>query len=225
MAKIRERFTINGFAWPLLTGASSSGTSYGHGEWSARRIGVRVTTPPAVEPITLAQAKARLRITIDDEDDDTAAQLFEARAAAEQECGRAFVTQTLTLYLESFPRGRAAIPLPRPPLQSVTWVKYYDGDGVQQTLSGALYHVATGGEPGRIAPVGSAYWPAVQYGRPEAVEIRYVAGYGLAADVPNEAKAAILMILSERRDNPAGGLAIPPGARRCLDLLDYGEVR
>ncbi|MES2208588.1 MAG: phage head-tail connector protein [Chloroflexota bacterium] len=185
-------------------------------------IGVKLVTPPAVEPVSLTEAKARLKVTTDAEDDDLTALIAECRAQAEDECGRAFVTQTLSLYLDRFPRGAAAIELPRPPLQSVTWVKYYDAAGDLQTMDAAGYHVAIGGEPGRIVPTAdSGYWPVTEAGRPEAVEVRYVAGYGLAAAVPRQATAAILALIADRNANPDGGdRAIPPAARRQLDALD-----
>jgi len=41
--------------------------------------------------------------------------------------------------------------LPLPPLQSVASIKYYDTDGVQQTLDAAVYQVSTAGDQaGRI---------------------------------------------------------------------------
>ncbi len=201
-------------------------------------FGVRIYTAPASEPVTVAEAKSRLRITTTDEDTDIGTLITQAREMAEAECQRALITQTLTLTMDDFPRyyreGRRddyatyfdrSIRLPRPPLVSVTHVKYYDGDGVQQTVDAATYSVATGGEPGRIAPLSAGYWPAVQYLRPEAVEVRYVAGYGNAASVPAAAKAAILIIMAALRDDPTGAAGIPAAARRMLDTLEYGEVR
>lgn len=188
-------------------------------------IGLKLYTSPASEPLTVSEVKARLRVTISDEDTDLAALLTECRELCEAECHRAFITQTWVLYLDDFPRGRdKAIRLPLPPLQSVTHVKYYDVDGTQQTYSSANYHVAVGAEPGRVVPVDGNSWPTVDYGRPEAVEIRFVCGYGLAAAVPNAAKNAILVTMAERRENPAGAVALPPAARRALDTLEYGEV-
>lgn len=185
--------------------------------------GVQVITGPASEPVTLTEAKARLKVTTDAEDDDITAMIAEARALAEAECGgRAFITQTLSLSLDTFPAAGEPIRLPRPPLASVTWVKYYDVDGVQQTLSADSYHVATAADPGRIVPTyAQGYWPVTQYKRPEAVEIRYVAG---AASAPAEAKAAVLAIVADRHANPDGGdRGIPPAARRLLDSLDTRE--
>lgn len=186
-------------------------------------IGVKIITGPAVEPVALAAAKARLRVTTDAEDGDTTALIAECREQAEDECGRAFITQSLSVFLDGFPRGGEAIALPRPPLQSVTWVKYYDAAGDLQTIDAGAYHVAIGGEPGRIVPTAAqGYWPTTEAGRPEAVEVRYVAGYGdTAADCPRQVVAAILALAADRNANPDGGdRAMPPAARRMLDALD-----
>lgn len=181
---------------------------------------LKLITAPASEPVTVSEAKARLHITIDDEDTDLAAMIPESRELCEAGCQRAFVTQTYSLYLDRFPRGCGEIRLPRPPLQSVTWVKYYDGAGDLQTLDASAYYVTTGAEPGRIRPV--TYWPETQL-RPEAVEVQFVAGYGLAAAVPSAAKSAILLTIKSLRDAPESDL--PPAARRMLDTLETGEVR
>ena len=189
-------------------------------------LGLKIVTAPTVEPVTLVTAKARLRVTVSAEDDDITALIAECRAQAEAECGRAFVTQTWDLTLDDFPGRGGDIRVPLPPLQSVTWVKYRDAAGSLVTMDAADYWAAATGSPGRVVPVAD-YWPGVQYGRPEAVQVRFVAGYaGTASGLPPEVRAAVLAILSDRHANPDGGdRGIPPAARRLLDSLEYGEVR
>lgn len=191
-------------------------------------FGLTLTTAPAEEPVTTTEAKNRLRVSVTNDDTDLAQLIKECRAACEAVTRRQFVTATWTLTLDEFPRWDGVrwggIRLPRPPLQSVTWVKYYDTDGVQQTLNSTLYHVSTAGEPGRIIPVYSSSWPLTQAGRPDAVEVRFVAGYGSAASQPAEVKAAILELLAYRFDNRGAG-DIPAACRRFLDMLSFGEVR
>jgi uncharacterized phiE125 gp8 family phage protein len=190
-------------------------------------LGLRQTTAPTVEPVTLAEAKARLRVSGTDEDADILALIAEAVRTAEGECGRQFCTATYTLKLDDFPRGPDdAIRLPRPPAQSVTSLKYYAEDGTLTTMDAEDYIVAAGSDPGRVVPAVGETWPAVQ-DRPEAVEVVYVAGYGAASAVPRVARAAVLEVLAHRwktrGDESAEG--IPPVARRLLDQLEYGEVR
>ncbi|AMV23422.1 hypothetical protein VT84_03365 [Gemmata sp. SH-PL17] len=187
-------------------------------------IGVQVVTGPTVEPLTLEEVKGRLRITIADEDTDLEMLQTECRALCEAECHRAFLTTTFNLTLDDFPRCDPTIRVPRPPLQSVVSVKYFDATGTEQTIDPAAYWVATASEPGRIVPV-AGYWPAVQCGRPDVVTVQFVAGYATPSDVPAQAKKAILVTMAERRENPTGEVGIPPAARRALDTLEFGDVR
>lgn len=190
------------------------------------RFGLSLTSAPAAEPVTLTEAKNRLRVTVTGDDTDLTALIVECRQMAEAHCGRQFVTATWTLTLDEFPPYDAAIVLPRPPAQSVTHVKYYDADGVQQTWGSANYHASTAIDPGRVTPAYGVSWPATQIGRPEAVEVRFVAGYGNQAAQPSEVKAAVLEILAHRFANRGDSqLDIPPVAKRLLAQLDYGEVR
>jgi uncharacterized phiE125 gp8 family phage protein len=192
-------------------------------------LGLKLITGPTVEPVTLDPAfRARLRLDGTDDDTDVEAMIAECREACEAETHRAFLTQTWSLFLDSLPYGVGEIRIPRAPLQSVAWIKYYDLAGTLQTLDPSLYHVATASEPGRIWPVWNTVWPFTQYGRPEAVEIRFTAGYGsVASAVPRAAVAAIKLLVADRymHRGDDSQTPIPPAVRRLLDTLEYGEVR
>jgi uncharacterized phiE125 gp8 family phage protein len=108
---------------------------------------------------------------------------------AEHETGRAFVTQTWRVTLDSFPD---AIKLPCPPLVSVEYVKFYDAAGVQQTLDPQDYQVDDKSEPGYVVPAAGTRWPATAPGI-NRVEVQYVCGYGDSdAAVPAAIKSYIL---------------------------------
>jgi uncharacterized phiE125 gp8 family phage protein len=81
----------------------------------------------------------------------------------------------------------SGIKLGRPPLQSVTSIKYIDEDGVQQTLDSSLYTVDKDSEPGWVFPAPGQSWPSTKAIQ-NAVRVRYVAGYGAASDVPSALK-------------------------------------
>ena len=71
-----------------------------------------LTTPPAVEPVSLAQAKLRLRLDGDAEDALVASLITAARMTVERKAGLALVEQGWTLTFDAWPRGREiAIPL------------------------------------------------------------------------------------------------------------------
>lgn len=150
---------------------------------------LQLITAPTAEPVTLAEARAHLKEPEVSDDPMIVAMITAARERAEAETRRQLMSATWDLHLDAFP-VEDVIVLPRPPLQSVTHVKYYDADGVQQTLSSALYHVDAVSEPARIVLVDGEDWPDTEE-RPNAVTVRFVAGYQDAYDVPAATAATV----------------------------------
>jgi uncharacterized phiE125 gp8 family phage protein len=186
-------------------------------------MALRLVSGPAVEPVSLEQAKIHLKVDIDDEDSLIVNIISAARVHAENICRRAFVTQQWDLYLDAFPlysyfgvvpgyvpadqlpsawmsmrnysvRFRGGkIELPFPRLQSVEAVKYCDMDGIWRTLDPVRYVVDTISEPGVLVPAPNTYWPDTQ-NTVNAVQISFTAGYGAdAKDVPAGVKSWMLM--------------------------------
>jgi uncharacterized phiE125 gp8 family phage protein len=151
-----------------------------------------IITPPATEPVSLAEARSHFKVDSTDDDTLISALISTARSQAEHRTGRAFITQTLELVLDSFP---ADIELPMPPAIGITSVSYYDSNGTLQTLDASEYSLDRDSEPGWLVPAYGASWPAT-YGMPNAVRIRYTAGYGAASDVPEPIKTWIKMAAS-----------------------------
>lgn len=181
-------------------------------------MGLKLITAPAVEPVTLAEAKAQLRKTTADEDALISSLIVAARNFAEAYTGRAFITQTWDYVLDAFPCG--LFELPKGPLQSVSSVKYLDSAGVEQTLAAAGYKVDALTDPGRIAPAYGQSWPTTR-SEPNAVTVRFVAGYGDASAVPQAIKEALLLLIShlfENREAVAEGnfSALPLGFEPML---------
>lgn len=144
---------------------------------------LRRITDASIEPVSLQDVRSHLRITDDHDDADLSAMITTARQVAEQRLGRQLLTATWELSLEEWPADDVIV-LPRPPLASVTSVKYYDAAGVQQTLSSATYYVDTVTEPGRVALRDGQSWPSLESGRPAPITVRYVAGWTRDIDVP-----------------------------------------
>jgi uncharacterized phiE125 gp8 family phage protein len=161
---------------------------------------VRVTGEPAEEPVTVAEAKAHLRIDVDTEDSLLTGYLLAAREQCELLAKRAFVTQTIQLRLEMWPYGDV-IPLPRPPLQSVTSIVYTDSDGNATTMPSADYIVDSASEPGRVILGYAGSWPSVTLQPGPSIVITYVAGYGDAEDVPQRYKQAIELLAGHFFEN------------------------
>lgn len=166
---------------------------------------LKLYTAPSVEPVTLYEAKMQLRIDespdAEHRDDDFVTELIEtARLSCEEFQNRAYITQTWDLYLDAFP-GEDYIEIPLPPLQSVTHLKYKDTAGDLQTWDSSNYVVDINQEPGRIALAYGISWPST-YAEIQAVQIRFVAGYGDAASsVPGSVKSAIKLKVTELYEN------------------------
>jgi uncharacterized phiE125 gp8 family phage protein len=133
-------------------------------------------TKPTLEPIMLAETKLFCRVDHDLEDGTFAALITAAREHCEQVTGRALLSQTWERKLDDF---SDVVYLPRPPLISITSVKYYDTSGVEQTLSTNIYEADIYGEPGCIRNKYNQVWPTVR-NQPDAVAVRYTCGYGTA---------------------------------------------
>jgi hypothetical protein len=191
------------------------------------------TTPPATEPVSREEAKLWSKIVGGAEDALVDELIAAARIEVETMTGFQLVTATWTLKLDGFPIGRtpladrrasdvrpasvSEIVLPHPPLQSVTSVKYVDEAGATQTVPAGDYTVDTGTLPGRLRLAYGASWPAVRR-QPGAVTIVYVAGFGLAAAVPPNAKIAVKLLVADNYDNRdrSGGTV---DRERIRDLL------
>lgn len=194
------------------------------------RTAWKTTTPPAVEPITLVDAKAELGIpTADTTQDARITRLITAaRTMAEAYTNRAFITQIITLSLDDFPQerarreawwdgvrdgaraslsgARAAAPiyLPRPPLIEVQGIAYATPDGTATPLDLTSLLIDDVSEPARIMPTGG--WPITrgQLG----VTITYKAGYGPnPSDVPPVIAEAILEHVRSALEQPDATIA------------------
>jgi uncharacterized phiE125 gp8 family phage protein len=179
----------------------------------------KLITAALEHPVTLAEARQHLRATTTEEDALILALVYAAVEHAETFTGRALVTQTWDLLLDGFPFARE-IELPFPPLQSVTSVKYIDPDDAEQTLAAANYHVDAASTPGRVRLKPTASWPSIA-DQPNAVTVRFVAGFGGTAAVPFTIKAAILLVVGHlfehREENQDFAVhAMPLGAERLL---------
>lgn len=171
---------------------------------------VTVVTPPAVEPLSLDElVKPYLRVDHDEEDALLRELIVGARQYAENFCERSFGKQTLRYTMDYFPAGELILPRATP-LVSVTAVAYYSADWVLTTLDAAAYELDAGHVPGRLLLAEGEVWPATRRGQ-NAVSVTYAAG---SLTVPHEVRQAMLIHLTHRYENRAGGEV--PEAVDCL---------
>ena len=181
-----------------------------------------LVTPPAVEPVTLAEMKAHLRLQVDFDDPQVEGFIRAARIACEHELGQAFVATVFdwappqASSLRGYPWSAAcldgvAFSPPRGPLLAVASVSYLDASGSTVVAPPSAY-VVRPGRFGEIAPVVGQSFP---FGTPSVV--RFTAGWGPdAASVPENIKLAVKMLgaLYYRDRFPEG--EFPPFLRAVL---------
>jgi uncharacterized phiE125 gp8 family phage protein len=161
-----------------------------------------LVTAPTEEPVSLDEAKAHCRINTTSEDDLILALIIAARTQVEAKTERALVTQVWDFKLDDV--WDYVFDVPKPPLQTISFVKYVDYSNVVQTLSSSLYQFSAPSGPhaerGRLMPVLGAFWPIARPDTFDAYTIRAVCGYGLATAVPQPLKNAILFLVAEMYD-------------------------
>lgn len=217
-----------------------------------------LTAPPAVEPLALADAKTHLRVDITDDDTLITALITAARRYCESALKQALITQSWTLYLDSFPsaggyynravreiwpslgglpsglgfypgmvpNSTGVIDIPRPPLQAINAVQYFDFTGTLQTLDSSRYNVSLG-TPARIQPQYSMVWPI---SRPtiDSVQIQFTSGYGPSpTNVPLTIVAAMKLLVGHWYENRSwvgeGSFAeVPRTVEALLAAEDHG---
>jgi uncharacterized phiE125 gp8 family phage protein len=164
-------------------------------------MALKLKTPPPAEPVTLVEVKSLLRIDDSDDDNLISSMITAIRQRAEEWTRRSFLTQTWTLWMDEFPfrsgntmnklNGRVII-IPRPPMQSVAFIKTYDSDNSTVTFDTSDYFVDTASSPGRVALNDNSSWPT-SLRIFSAVEVEFIAGYGSSAsDVPEGIKQGML---------------------------------
>ncbi len=164
-------------------------------------MGLKLVTPPEVEPVTLDEAKAHLRLDTDADDVYVSALITAARERVELFLRRALITQAFEYTLDGFATTQV-IDLPRPPLQAVESIQYVDTAGIIQPLSQEHYVVdASSGEIGRVSLAWNRFWPITRSSINNVI-IRFTAGYGESAeDVPRVIRQGILIEISNLYEN------------------------
>lgn len=188
-------------------------------------------TEPSVYPVTLAEAKAHLRIDTTDDDSLITSLLASATRWAEDYCDRTFVHTQYTMRLDSFYGaigspvqfglkadgnnidGRQSIvpnldiELPRPPMVTATTatavtITYTPVAGAATTtLDAAEYRVDRNATPGVCRPLYGKTWPSHLVDQ-NSTTVTWWAGYSSdGSRVPAPVKSAILMIVSHLWSN------------------------
>ncbi|ODT68561.1 MAG: hypothetical protein ABS75_20050 [Pelagibacterium sp. SCN 63-23] len=179
---------------------------------------------PAEEPVSLAEAKAFLRVETDAEDALLTTLIGAARLHVEAVTGRALLAQRWRLVLDAWPEsGRVRLPLA--PLLAVTEIAAIDDSGASHEIALAQF-----GNEGDwlLVPRQVADMPVLQ--ERQGIEIDYLAGFGETPEaVPADLRQAVSLLVAhwhEHRDGMAapGSGALMPAAFAAL-VAPYRRVR
>ncbi|MFN3867621.1 MAG: head-tail connector protein [Hyphomicrobiaceae bacterium] len=156
---------------------------------------------PNLEPVTIEEVKAHLRVDASDEDALLASLVLTSRLHIEAALGIALVNQSWRMVLDVWPKS-GIVAMPIGPVMSIEEVRVLGAHGDVSTVASETYHLDVAGRPQRLVPHAGT-WP--DPGRRTAgIEIDLVAGYGAAAqDVPAPIRQALLLLIAhwyEHRD-------------------------
>lgn len=161
--------------------------------------------PPAIEPMTLQEAKLYLRIDQADEDELVRGLLVAARLLVEAASGRQWIDQTWRLILDAWPSS-GMFRLPVAPARQVTGVRVFSREGAATQLAAAVVALETGADP-------PALWVTQAVPQPgrfrSGLEIDVLCGFGpTQAALPEGLRQAILCLTArwyeQRGDSPEG---------------------
>lgn len=153
-----------------------------------------LTAAPAVEPATVAEAKAHLRIDHAGEDALISSLIVTSRLHIEAALGLALITQSWSWRLDAWPEAATA-PLPIRPIQSIDAVAVTDAGGSVRVLDSSRYLADGASIPARLVSAGGP-WPRPGLAA-QGIEIAFTAGYGSTpADVPPPIRQALLMLVA-----------------------------
>ncbi|MBL8659388.1 MAG: hypothetical protein JNM75_06490 [Rhodospirillales bacterium] len=177
-------------------------------------MALSLLSPPAVEPVSVADLKSQAAIAADDDDGDLAGKITAARLLVERRRNLALITQTWT-WSAPLPRDQASVPLPLAPVRTgaTVSVDYRSTDGATVALDTGRWRLVASDVLPRLIP--ATVWPAMDRRAPDALSVAFEAGYGdAAAAVPMALRQEILIVaaaLYARRESIEAPAAVLSG--------------
>ena len=158
-----------------------------------------LTGAPALEPVSVAEAKAHLRVDGEAEDALIASLILTSRLHIEAALGLSLITQSWRMLIDRWPKG-PALNIPMRPLQSIDEVRVLSASSAATTILPSAYDADLSSAQPRLLRTGAAL---PQPGKPvHGIEIDLTAGYGDAAsDVPAPIRHALLILCTHWYEN------------------------
>ena len=183
--------------------------------------GLKIHTAWTTSAVATSTQKSFMRVDFSDDDTLIADLIKVAQNNVEAYTGRAITQQTLKLFLDRLPYYRDEklregvytapdlnysanyIVLPKPPVASISHVKYYANDNTASTFASSNYFSDVDSTQARVVLKNGVSWPTLtELRQANAYEVQYVAGYGdSASDVPTPIIQAIKLLTTHLYEN------------------------
>jgi uncharacterized phiE125 gp8 family phage protein len=180
-----------------------------------------LTTPPATEPVSLAEAKSHLRVTHADDDAYISTLIISARRRVEARTGLRLITQGWSQFMDCWPQG-GIVDVRLNPVSAISDVITYGDTDTPATIDPAHYFLDATSNPPRLV-FRTGRFPANPGRRAKGIELRVTAGFGTAAQVPQELKQAILLLVADAFAN-RGDESVRPLPAAVLELINAYRV-
>lgn len=185
-----------------------------------------LTAPPAAEPVSLAEARAHLRLTHTEEDEAISMLIASARRVVEARTGLRLIAQSWTQYRDDWPAdGIATLPLA--PLLSIDSLAVLGADDeTASEIDPAHYLADRASRPPRLVLRGDRLWQRPGR-RVNGIAIAATYGFGSApGDVPEPLRQASLMLMAHwYAHRGAAGAPPPPPVSMDALLQPWREAR
>lgn len=166
---------------------------------------------PAIEPVSLAEAKSWLRVDSENEDALILALIASARMVLEAHTHQLFIEQSWLIRYDDWP-NRDVIEIPLTPFIAIDVFQIVDAAGAPSAISPSTYTLDAAPQGARI---GFLEPPPSTDRRFAGVELTIRVGYGAnPIDVPAPLRQAVMMLTARwyenRGDATADAHAMPP---------------
>ena len=159
-----------------------------------------MTSGPPLEPVSLAEAKAHLRVDGTAEDALIQSLVITSRLHIEAALGLALITQGWSYCLDRWPKS-GRIQLPIRPVSTVSQIRIWNAEGGSENLSPQHFLLDGHGVPPRLVATESSVLR--EPGRVlNGIEIVFTAGFGSTPEaVPATIRHALLLLVAHWYEN------------------------